>query len=77
MNEEQAQNVRKVLDKIQAVQVQYEADMKRLRAELLGNVQHFDTYGEMYSFIKQNTPDLATFNRDMLDATRIFWENHE
>lgn len=73
MNQEQADAVKVILAAIKATQAQYQDDMARLRSELLSNVVHFDTYGEMYEFIKQNTPSLEAFNRDMLDASAIFW----
>ena len=76
MNEEQKASVKKKLLEIKACQQKYEEDMRRLRTELITHALYFETYYEMYSFIKSNTPTFKDFCIDMLEA-RELWIKHK
>lgn len=72
MTETQKKAVQAKLTEIRKTVAEHECTMTRLRNELLQNAQYFDTYSEMYTFIKANTPTFEAFCKDMTDAMDIF-----
>jgi len=77
MTEQQQNEVKTLLKEIYAAQASHEKHMNSLRTKLLSYAAYFDTYAEMYSFIKKNTPTLKDFCLDMLDALPIFWNSRK
>lgn len=53
------------LAEINAELARHKATMEGLRSKLLLNARNFDTYIEMYRFVKKHTPSLEAFNTDM------------
>jgi hypothetical protein len=77
MTESQQEEVKLLLVKIKLKQKTHESEMGALRQQLLQYAQYFETYAEMYSFIKANTPTLGDFCKDMLEAMPIFWKRKD
>lgn len=77
MTEEQALYTKKKLKEIEETQKKFELDMIKLRTELLENALYFDSYSEMYMFIKNNTPSLEAFNIDMLEARELWFKRNK
>jgi len=76
MTEAQELVVENHLLKIKNTIFKYEEELKQLRTELLINARFFDTYTEMYLFLKKHTDSLESFNKDMLDAREIWYASH-
>lgn len=68
MTPEQGRRVESKLAEIQAEIARHEEAMKRLRQELIVNAEYFETYDEMYRFIRAHTPTLEAFCIDMLEV---------
>lgn len=77
MNEEQKQNVYMCIQAIKDEQERHDACMHKLRKALLDNAKHFDSYLEMYIFIRANTPSFEAFCADMREARGVFDKYHD
>jgi hypothetical protein len=55
----------------------HEREMDKMRDRLLQYAAYFDSYAEMYCFIKANTPTFQHFCSDMKDASAIFFTSQE
>jgi len=72
MNQAQEVSVNATLAEIRREMVSHEATMTMLRAKLLQHAAYFESYTEMYCFIRKHTPTFGDFCKDMLDASPIF-----
>lgn len=77
MNVEQMLSVEDKLLEINNVNQKYTSDMNKLRKELIQHSVYFESYTEMYLFIKKHTPTLEAFNLDMLEAREIYENNRQ
>lgn len=55
----------------------HELTMRKLREDLLSCAAYFESYGEMYTYIKAHTPNFEAFCTDMKDALPIFYKAEE
>jgi hypothetical protein len=69
-------SVENKLKELYAEMDRHAATMTKLRNELLQHAANFDSYGEMYTFIRAHTPTFEAFCLDMKDAIPIFDKAH-
>lgn len=77
MTKEKQQEVKELLQLVELKKAMHKKEMEQLRQQLIGYARYFDSYGDMYCFIKSNTFSLEEFNKDMWAANKIFWEEQE
>ena len=77
MNAEQAASVKRKIAEIRQEQRRHEDSMEKLKDELLSHAEFFDTYAEMYVFIRRNAATFEEFCKDMRDAKPYFDRGHE
>jgi uncharacterized protein YfkK (UPF0435 family) len=73
VDEKTAAEVKELLQIIELKEMVHSREMAAIRRELLLKAAKFESYTEMYLFIKANTFSLGHFCKDMLDAAPIFW----
>jgi len=69
--------IESTLKKINDEMSRHDSIMEKLRQELLSCAAYFESYGEMYIYIKSHTPSFAAFCIDMKDALPIFYAAEE
>ncbi len=77
MNDEQQQSVLNKLKEIENEISRHNANLKKLRDELIVHALYFESYIEMYSFIQSHTPNIQAFNLDMFEARELFFKKKE
>lgn len=73
MTDGQLAAVKELLQLIELEEMVHRQKMRKRRQELMEFVPFFESYGEMYQVIRQNTPSLADFCLDMAEA-RSIWD---
>lgn len=74
MNDEQTAITLEILKELGEEVTSHAEKMKALRNRLLQRARYFDTYAEMYLFVKKHTPSFQDFCLDMQEAAPIFFE---
>jgi hypothetical protein len=77
MDIQKQSEVKALLSTIHSKQAKHEREMGDLRNRLIAYAQYFESYAEMYLFIKANTPTIKDFCMDMWEALPIFWNSRK
>ena len=77
MNQLQKNEVKELLQIIELKKSIHEREMAALRKRLIQYAAYFETYSEMYYFIRRNTQTYQQFCQDMFEAIPIFYEAQE
>lgn len=77
MTEGQRAAVKELLQEIELEEAIHRKKMEGRRQELMRFVPYFESYGEMYQFIAENTMSLEQFCKDMFEARKIFDATHQ